>query len=419
VTAVAALSLAACSGTSPNEPGPDGKASGDVTIVSWRYADPSAIGQLHSQLVEDFNASQDAITVTAQPVPYPDVTTTLINSVLSGSVPEMSAISPGTLASTAEYLEPLDEYWEAEGPDFADAFTESSKALATYDGHIYGIVIETSTTDGMYYNKGVLAEAGVDPEQAVSSWDAFTAALEKIKAIGKTPMIFEGKDASRMDRHWSWYVAGGADLSDPDTYIEQMCSADSEKTFEFLSDLYLDGLTPNPAAIGYEEATRQFAAGNVGFYTDGPWGPTTYAAYDDAIADQLGYTHLPPKTEGGPQGAAQDGYLMVIPKGSKNPAAAWEFMKYMASPEAQVREAETGNLPTLKEVNEAPEVADDPVLAHFADLMTQWGYPRPRASWMDEFKQDFITAYQAAVTGQKDPATAHADVCAQVADLAG
>lgn len=413
-TAAAVLGLAACS----SSPDPSAPADGEITVTSWRFADPSEIGQLHVRIFEEFNAGQDAIEVTMEPVPYNDVNTELVNSVLSGNPADLVAIGPSELPSNSEYLQPIDEFWQAEGPEFADSFGAAAKELATHDGQVWGIVIEQSTTDGMWYNKEVLAEAGVDPEQAVSSWDNFLLALESISRTGKTPMILEGANPTRMDRHWSWYVAGGSDLSDPNAYAAQMCTPEAAQTFTFLTDLHRDGLVPNPAGIGYEEATRQFAAGDVGFYTDGAWGPTTYAAYDASIVDKLGYTHLPPKEVGGVQGANLDGLLWVIPKDAPNPRAAWEVMKYMSSAETQTRLVANNQLPTRVELLDDPVVAENETLAHFSGLIEEWGYPRPRAPYMAEFKQIFMTAYQSAVTGQQEPAMAHAGACEQLGQLA-
>lgn len=424
---VAALALAACSSNEPDEgsatTGATGGESsapavtGDITVSSWRFADPSEIGQLHVRLLEEFNESQDAIKVTAEPVPYNDVNTQLVNSVLSGTPADLVAIGPSELPSNAEYLEPLDAYWEAEGPEFQAAFGDAAKALASYDGHVYGIVIEQSTTDGMWYNREVLDAAGVDPEEAVSSWDNYVAALQKIKDAGFTPMLFEAINSTRMDRHWAWYVAGGADLSDPSTYIEEMCKPASEQTFGWLADLYFKGLVPNPAGMGYEESTRQFAAGGVGFYTDGAWGPATYAAYDESIVDKLGYTHLPPKEEGGPLGVNIDGLLWVIPKGSPNPDAAWEVMKYMSSPEAQEQMVANNQIPTRVALLDEPVVKDNATLSHFGALIDEWGFPRPRAPYMPEFKQTFIEGFQSAVTGQQEPAAAFAATCERLSGL--
>lgn len=411
VAAVAMATSLAVPALAQDEP------SGEVNVTSWRYADPSQIGQLHLQLAEEFNEGQDRITVKPQPVPYPDLMTRLVNAVLSGSPPEMLAITPALLPSVARYLQPLDEYWENEGEEFQAAFDPVAISLITHEGHRYGIPIELSTTDGLMYNKEVLEQAGVDPEQAVRSWDTFLAALEQIKQAGFTPMLLEGKDASRMDRHWSWYVAGGADLTDPAQYVEQMCNEDALATFEFLASIPLSGYAPNPAGIGYAETTRQFPAGTVGFYTDGPWGPVTYAASNPDFPEKLAYTNMPPRTEGGRLAANIDGLMFVIPKDSANPTAAWEFMKHMASPESQARQANNGNLPTRLAVRAEPEVAGNPILSYFGDIIGTWGYPRPRSENNAEFRQIFMTGWQAAVTGQKSPAEAHAEACAALRAL--
>lgn len=424
---VVALALTACSSTEPEESNtPSGETTGttsapeitgDITVSSWRFADPSEIGQLHVRLLEEFNESQDAIKVTAEPVPYNDVNTQLVNSVLSGNPADLVAIGPSELPSNVEYLQPIDEFWEAEGAEFQDAFGDAAKALASYDGHVYGIVIEQSTTDGLWYNKEVLEAAGVDPEEAVKSWDNYVAALQKIKGAGFTPMLFEAINSTRMDRHWAWYVSGGADMSDPATYVTEMCSAESQETFGWLADLHLQGLVPNPAGMGYEESTRQFAAGGVGFYTDGAWGPATYAAYDESIVEKLGYTHLPPKEEGGQLGANLDGLLWVIPKGSPNPEAAFEVMKYMSSAESQLQMVANNQIPTRTALLDDPVVKESAELAFFGGLIDEWGFPRPRAPYMAEFKQVFIEGFQAAVTGQQEPAAAHAAVCERLATL--
>lgn len=416
VIAVAALTLTACGGQAPPADTGDG-VSGDITVTSWRFADPSAIGQTHVELIDAFNDSQDAIRVTPEAVPYPDVNTQLINSVLSGSPADVVAIGPSELAANAEYLQPIDEFWEAEGSEFADLFSDTAKALATHDGKIWGIPVEMSTADGMWYNKEVLAEAGVDPEQAVASRANFLEALQKIEDSGNQPMLLEGANATRMDRHWSWYVDGGADLTDPANYVSEMCSSESLATFEFLTGLALDGYVPNPAAIGNEEANRQWSAGGVGFYTDGPWGPRTYEAFDASIVDKIGLTHLPPAEEGGKLGVNVDGLLWVIPKGSANPEAGWEFIKYMVSEEAQRKMTPNGSLPTLVSLSTDPVVTDDPVLEAFGAAIEEHGYPRPRASFIAEFKQIFMTAFQSAVTGQQPPADAHASACSQLQNI--
>lgn len=424
LAAASALLMTGCGGspqesnTTPSEGAPETKqVTGDITVSNFRFADPSEIGLVHVRLADEFNASQDAIKITQKSVPYAEVETILVNAVLGGAPPDLASIGPASLPSLAEYLEPLDQYWEAEGADFQNAFGEASKALASYDGHVYGIVVEQNTTDGIWYNKEVLAAAGVDPEEAVKSWGSFTAALQRIKDAGYTPMMFEGMNASRMDRHWGWYANGGADLSDPSMYITEMCKPESQETFEWLVDLYKKGFVPNPAGVAYQEATRAFAAGDVGFYPDGPWAPPTFAAYNEGIVDKIGVTHFPPKTEGGNLSVNIDGLLWVIPKGSPNPDAAWEVMKYMTSEDAQLKMLANNQIPTRTALLDTPEVKDNAIVSFFAEEIDAGGFPRPRAPWMAEFKQTWITGYQSALIGEQSTADAFTSICEQVKTL--
>lgn len=416
--ATLALVLSGCSsgGSGGDASGPP---SGDVRILSWRLADPGALGKLHQSWIDSFNQSQSAIKVTGEPVPFADKGTKLVNTALSGSAPDIVAITTSEVANYANYLQPVDEYWQAEGADFASAFTDSAKELATWDGHLWGIPIEDGTSDALYYNKKVLAKAGVDIETAVASWDNFRSALQAVKASGNTPMVFQGKDAASFERHWAWYVAGGVDLNDPDQYVKQMCTPAAEQTFAWLTGLYTDGeLVPNPSGIGYNELNRQFATGNVGFVTDGPWGLGIFEGNNAAIGADLGVTRMPPKEAGGRTGANEDALIFVIPKNAKNPRAAWEFIKYMSTDQAQEASAEAGGfVPTRKAVFQSPAVADNDLLATYSKLIEESGFVRPRGPKMAEMMQILITAYQAAVTGQKPVGTAFRDACGELERL--
>ncbi|MEV7232347.1 extracellular solute-binding protein [Polymorphospora sp. NPDC051019] len=390
-----------------------------MTILSWRLADPGALGQLHQSWIDSFNASQSAIKVTGEPVPFADKGTKLVNTALSGSAPDIVAITTSEIADYANYLLPVDEYWQAEGAEFAGAFTESARNLAKWDGRLWGVPIEDGTSDALYYNKKVLAEAGVDVENAVSSWANFRSALQTVKASGKTPMVFQGKDAASFERHWAWYVAGGVKLDDPAQYVAQMCSPQAEQTFAWLTALYTEGgLVPNPSGIGYDELTRQFAAGDVGFVTDGPWGLGIYEGNNPGIGDSIGVTRMPPKEVGGQTGANQDALIFVIPKNAKNPRAAWEFIKYMSTDKAQEGSAEAGGfVPTRTAVFNSPTVTENELLSTYSTLIEEGGFVRPRGPHMAEMRQILITAYQAAVTGQQPVDRAFQSACNQLKAL--
>ena len=62
-----------------------------------------------------------------------------------------------------------------------------------YKGKLYGMPIDTTNLLGVFYNKKVFQKAGIT--EVPKSWSAFLADCAKIKAAGKTPLYYSGKDS--------------------------------------------------------------------------------------------------------------------------------------------------------------------------------------------------------------------------------
>ncbi len=62
-----------------------------------------------------------------------------------------------------------------------------------YKGKLYGMPIDTTNLLGCFYNKKVFEEAGIS--KVPTNWDEFVEVCEKVKAVGKTPLYYSGKDA--------------------------------------------------------------------------------------------------------------------------------------------------------------------------------------------------------------------------------
>ncbi|HTJ72323.1 MAG TPA: extracellular solute-binding protein, partial [Actinospica sp.] len=71
-----------------------------------------------------------------------------------------------------------------------DTSTVESNILAAgqINGSTYGVPIGANTL-ALYYNKSILKAAGVDPT-TITNWATLTAALAKVKAVGKTGITF-------------------------------------------------------------------------------------------------------------------------------------------------------------------------------------------------------------------------------------
>src|SRR5690606_40333499 len=69
----------------------------------------------------------------------------------------------------AGYLAPLDDYL-AEWDDWGQFVDSAKEAGAGDDGKIYGVPMGTDTR-GLWFNKAVLADAGLPEDWAPKSWD--------------------------------------------------------------------------------------------------------------------------------------------------------------------------------------------------------------------------------------------------------
>lgn len=61
-----------------------------------------------------------------------------------------------------------------------------------WDGQLYGIPVDSTSLVGVFYNKTVFSNAGIEKEPA--TWAEFLAACDKIKTSGVTPLYFAGAD---------------------------------------------------------------------------------------------------------------------------------------------------------------------------------------------------------------------------------
>src|SRR5689334_15496452 len=79
-------------------------------------------------------------------------------------------------------------------------------------GKTYGVPIGANTL-ALYYNKKVLAKAGVDVA-SVKDWPSLTAALQKVKAAGKKGITFSAIGTEEGSFQFlPWYWGSGAQLT--------------------------------------------------------------------------------------------------------------------------------------------------------------------------------------------------------------
>jgi len=338
---VAALSLgllAGCSGGSSSKTSKEAASKDDVKV--WvQFSDETAEGKAWEQVVQNFNKKyKGKYKVVTEYIPrsgsgggYEDKVNAAITT---NSLPDVITLDgPNTAAyAKSKVITPLDDYLKDNN---MEDVLDSIKQQGTYDGKFYAFGYSESNV-GIYYNKKMFKEAGIDESSLPTlkkpwTWDEFKAVSKKLKDHFKEAAIdfrLNSNDEmlpyAYMPLIWS---NGGSVVNEDGTKAEgYFNSKESTQAVQFIQDLVKEGYTTvSPVEKGFE--TGQYPMVLSGSWTIADL-QTNYKDIDFGI---LPYP-VSNKTKKlvSPSGSWQ---LAVTTKSNKKDAAA-EFVKFATNTES-------------------------------------------------------------------------------------
>lgn len=203
-TAVAALtlSLASCSdpGAGGGDAGPatwpdQGADLTGTTLTIWAAQNSS---ETADSVIEGFEAATGAnVEVQTIPDPYEQGIQT---KVATGDMPDLAFWQPTASSLTA--LNARQNLQSLEGAPWVDDYADNyADITGILDDTRYAALVSTPAVEGVYYNKQVLADAGITETPA--NWDEFLADARQLKEQGVTPFYEMGGD------RWAtqWWVS--------------------------------------------------------------------------------------------------------------------------------------------------------------------------------------------------------------------
>jgi sn-glycerol 3-phosphate transport system substrate-binding protein len=364
LAAALAFILIACSGKkeSPTE----GAASpGEPVSVSFWHSMTDDAGLAFESFVEEFNAGPGAAKgITVEAIfqgNYSDATAKLrplLQNNQTGSIPDVMQIDATGVVDymNTEYAFTIDEAL-AKYPGYdVNQLMEAPLKAWNYGGRQLGFPVSASTTV-MYYNKTLLDAAGISPP---STFDEIIRAAGRLPAAnvnGQKLTAFAQMPNSPLLANWIGQIPGSnADSS----YIvnnrngregnatKLVC--DTEGTLlTFLTAwkaMYDSGALANVS----DGLNNLFLTQQIAFLTTST---SNLASLLNQIAGrfELGCAYFPRINSGARFGATVSGsaLFMFNTGNAGKTAAAWEFVKFMASPDIQARfAAATGYTPVNK-----------------------------------------------------------------------
>jgi multiple sugar transport system substrate-binding protein len=246
-------------------------------------------------------------TITRTAAATSDLLNNLTSAVKEGNAPDVimldnpavpDAASSGLLAPAADV-----------GID-TSGFDANLAGPGTVDGVTYGVPIGANTL-GLYYNKQILDDAGVDPA-SITSWATLNDALAKVTAKGHHGITFAGISGEEgVFQFLPWFWGSGASLSD-------LGSDKAIAAGQLVSDWIGKGYAPKSALTDNQSASWDlFLTGTYAFAENGSW----FAQAASELTDFTAVAMPLPGKDGGAAPAPTGGEFVLAPL-QKNDAAA-------------------------------------------------------------------------------------------------
>ncbi|MDK8174201.1 sugar ABC transporter substrate-binding protein [Curtobacterium citreum] len=267
------------------------------------------------------------------------------------------------------------------------------KGANTYEGKLYGLQPVTNSI-ALYYNKKLLADAGVQPPK---TWDELKAAAKKLTS-GST-YGFAMSNINTYEGTWQFlpfFWSNGGNEKD-------IAKPEAAQALQLVEDLQNDG-SMSKSSINWAQAdvNNQFIAGKAAMMINGPW---QLPALKEAKNLEFDSVPIPTRT-GSATVAPLGGEAFTVPQtGDKaKMQLAGKFVGCLNSDKMQnVIAGVTGNVPTNTEVGAAWAKDHQDVASFVTTVQTarartgELGPDWPKAA------TKIYTAVQLALTGKADP----------------
>ena len=236
-----------------------------------------------------------------------------------------------------------------------------------------------------------------------TEWDEYLNQVEFFtdKDKGFYGVVNQGGKADPIAMEWSNYLfARGGDFHD-DNWNGLLTSNNALEALKDYISMVNNYGPLGAESFGFDEAFNVAAQGNAYSYLTYNFFLNSYN--DPEQSAVVGKMELiPVPGEGGLNGA----WGWSIPKSSPNAEAAWEFLKWVESPDIAKRRAALGGAPTRKDVFNDPDLNEQfdhyPLLKDL--LATAKNFPL--FTYTPQFVEVMGTELSKAVIGEQDPAVA-------------
>jgi multiple sugar transport system substrate-binding protein len=317
LAAVAPFILSACAGASA---GKSGGGANSLTLLDYYNNEPD---NTIMKGAIDKCATEIGVTISREAVPGKDLIQKVLQKSSSKTLPDVLMLDNPDLQQIAATggLAPLSDF----GVD-TKGFAKGMLEAGTYAGKVYGLA-PTANTLGLFYNKKLLADAGLKPPTTWAELKTTAKALTKGSQYGVAFSAIATYEGAWQFLPFMW--TNGGDETNLD-------SSQNKEALQLWKDL-VDSGAASKGVINWSQGDvkDQFMAGKTAMMINGPW---QIPALDADKSLEWGSVQVPINKPGQTPVAPLGGEVWTVPQtGNKDKQAkASEFISCFTKDSTQL-----------------------------------------------------------------------------------
>ena len=353
--------FAGCTGGQPSSESTGGATTGkssnsEPTKLTYWTLFSGGDGAAMKTLVGKFNEEHDSIQIQRERQPYDEYYDKLFTSATSGDAPDLAVMHASQQRRFQDAIVPIEEHLDG-GID--EKYVSSIWDRTKLDGKKYGLPLDTFV-NGLYYNKDIFEEAGLDPEKPPTNFSELEEAANAITE-NTDKLAFNPEPYGRLyyRSFYAFLKSSGGDLLTDDRSAAAFDSDVGRLVSQFHADV--------PGKYGWDKpdssdnrGIKGFRAGDVAMIINGTW----FYGVVNSLDFEWGLTKPFVNPEATAKFTRAGSHQLVLPQQQKQSdakfQAALEAAQWLTQ-QGEVWGTKAGHLPASQSVYDSGTLESAPV----------------------------------------------------------
>jgi len=383
----------------------------DFYVPAWEY------------MIEEFEAQNPGVTIEYIGTPFEETLNQATTAVLGNNAPDIFHLVSGWTPQM-EGLGALAPMNGLVDEAVLEGIPSGPRDALTFDGELMAMPWVPAPIV-MVYNRNLMAEAGLDPDQPPATWEEFEAAVEAICALpdqdnGGSVFGVSLRTAQHPNSgHWSipviWANGGDVINADGEVVVDE---APAIEAYQWFQDVVTNECSPN--SFGVQESRTVFGQGRAGFMFEGPWakGLVNSLSEGELTVAPDGDVWVAPMPAG-PDGEVRmiaNSHVLAVSEQSEHKEIAADFIEFITTDtEAVTRYYEASEQLSTAQIETltSGDIGEDEFIQVFVNALPNANsVPIQHPQW-NAMTDTMALALQQVLQGE-DPASALAEAAEEI-----